>query len=674
MTDIVVNTSKTLHPVSPMLYGIFFEDINYGGDGGLYAELIANRSFEYYEREVNPPARSEDASQIHAMGWEALNGCHFTIAKRFPLSKAHCHYAHLSGKAGSGLRNLGFCGEGLAVREGQVFRFSCYARNPLPMKLTVRFTDKNGTLYGSKSFSLVRCGHGWSKYRLTLTAAASCRQVYPEILLESEGTLDLDLISLFPQDTFRNRENGMRRDIAEMLQALHPAFMRFPGGCIVEGRSFENMYRWKDTVGPLSERPTNWNRWQMEEYQLDGRSSADYFQSYGLGYYEYFLFCEDIGAKPVPVMNAGMTCQWHEALLADMDQLDRWIQDILDLIEFANGSKDSPWGRKRAEMGHPAPFGLEYIGIGNEQWGQVYFERYEAFEKILSEKHPEIKLITCAGWTAEGEDFDTAYRWMEANKNKAYAVDEHFYKSPEWFLENIRRYDSYDRSLPKVFAGEYAAHTHGDTSKRVCNWYAALCEAAFLIGVERNSDHVAMSCYAPLLGRTGHQQWQPDLIWFDSESVYGTPSYYVQLLFGNHLGASLVETCLAEAPAAPGRPADPTSPAASPSPADSPCPAALAGGAVQAASTLSGDGKTLYVKLVNLADRELEVTLKTDRPVSACRRFTLAAGLEDVNSHAEPRRVSPVEDVLPGICPDGTENLPLCLKKYSVSVLVCILI
>ena len=255
---------------------------------------------------------------------------------------------------------------------------------------------------------------------------------------------------------------------------------------------------------------------------------------------------------------------------------------------------------------------------------------------------------------------------MEANRNRAYAVDEHFYKSPQWFLENIRRYDGYDRSLPKVFAGEYASHTHEDTSKRVGNWFAALCEAAFLTGVEKNSDHVVMSCYAPLLGRTGHQQWQPDLIWFDNESVYGTPSYYVQLLFGNNLGASLVDTSLAEDTAA--------EPAASASQATAISPAALAGGAIQTSSTLSEDGKTLYVKLVNLADRNLEVTLKTDRPLSACRRFTLAADPEDVNSHAEPRRVSPVEDTLPGIRPAGTKDLPLCLKRYSVTVLACTLI
>lgn len=671
MTNITVNTSKVLNTVSPMLYGIFFEDINYGGDGGLYGELIANRSFEYYEREVNPPQGPAEAADIRTMCWEAVGDCRFSIEQRFPLSKAHKNYARLSGTAGTGLRSLGFCGEGLAVHEGQTFRFSCYARNAAPVKLTVRFTDDAGNQYGSKSFSLVRCGRGWSRYKLTLTATGSCRQVYPEIILETEGALDLDLISLFPADTFMERENGMRRDIAELLQELHPAFMRFPGGCIVEGRSFENMYRWKDTVGPLTARPTNWNRWQMEEYQINGQSSADYFQSYGLGFYEYFCLCEDLKAKPVPVMNAGMTCQWHEALLAEPDKLDLWIRDVLDLIEFANGPEDSTWGQKRAEMGHPAPFGLEYIGIGNEQWGEVYFQRYEAFQKVLSKKHPEIKLITCAGWTAEGKDFDTAYRWMNSHKEKAYAVDEHFYKSPEWFFQNIHRYDGYDRSLPKVFAGEYAAHTHEDTSQRVCNWYAALCEAAFLTGLEKNADHVVMSCYAPLLGRTGHQQWQPDLIWFDNESAYGTPSYYVQQLFGNHLGTCLVETELTENPVAAAAPKKPASPAAASSPEGAGSLAALAGSAIQAVSTLSEDGQTLYVKLVNLADRDQEIFFKTDRPVSACRRLTLAAGLEDVNSHAKPRKVYPVADTL--LAPDApnTDNLKLLLKGYSVTVLIC---
>lgn len=629
MLNLRVNTANVQNSVSPLLYGIFFEDINYGGDGGLYAELIANRSFEYYDR--------ENQTDLHQMCWETVGNCRFTIGNRFPLSQAHANYAVLSGKAGDGIRNLGFCKEGLAVKKNQTFRFSCYVRNAAPMRLTVRFAA-DGFLYGEKTFSAVRAGCGWSKYTMTLTASGDCRHVYPEILLASDGSLDIDLISLFPTDTFRGRKNGLRKDLAEMLEALHPAFMRFPGGCIVEGRSFKNMYNWKETIGALTERRTNWNRWQMDEYQLESRSSADYFQSYGLGYYEYFQFCEDIGAKPVPVMNVGMTCQWHESLLADMDKLDKWIQDILDLIEFANAPADTGWGQRRAALGHPEPFGLEYIGIGNEQWGAEYFKRYEAFEQVLSKKHPEIRLITCAGWTAEGEDFDYAYRWMNENKEKAYAVDEHFYKSKEWFWENLYRYDSYDRSLPKVFAGEYAAHSDSDTAKRVCNWDMALSEAAFLTGLEHNGDHVVMSCYAPLFGRTGHTQWQPDLIWFDNDSVYGTPSYYVQQLFSCHTGADRVELSAAADH-------DPDS--------------------LPASATLSADRSTLYIKLVNPGAAQT-VTLTPDRPFGNGTLYQLWGDPADVNSHEAPKKVFPVQSPL---CPEPDAPLSIELPACSVTVI-----
>lgn len=662
MAEIIINTSHPIRPVSPMLYGIFFEDINYAGDGGLYGELIANRSFEYYDR--------EGKSDKTKMCWETVGDCEFFVKTRFPLSRAHSHYARLSGKAGTGLRNLGFCGEGLSVHAGQVFRFSCYARNAAPLKLTLRLADRDGALYGEKTFSLMRAGHGWTKYKLTLTAEGDCKFVYPELLLESEASLDLDLISLFPADTFQNRENGMRRDLADMLQALSPRFLRFPGGCIVEGRSFENMYRWKDTVGPLTERPVNWNRWQMEEYQINGQTSEDYFQSYGIGFYEYFCLCEDLGAKPVPVLNAGMTCQWHEGLLVEPDRLEPWIQDVLDLIEFANGPADSSWGAKRAAMRHPEPFRLEYIAIGNEQWGEVYFQRYEIFQKVLRAKHPEIRLITSAGWTAEGKEFDTAYDWMRANPDKAYAVDEHFYKSPEWFLENLHRYDSYDRALPKVFAGEYAAHTHGNTPDRRCNWYAALCEAAFLTGLEKNADHVVMSCYAPLFGRTGHQQWQPDLIWFDNDSVYGTPSYYVQLLFSNHVGTELAEVKIEDPEVTEAFPAQSARPAGgkqSLSAAASPAaPAQTAQETLPTSATLSADGHTLYLKLVNLADHPKAVRIRTDRPVTGGQIYELSADPEAENSHANPLNVAPVLSELPvsaGAFPE------IVLKKYSVTVL-----
>ena len=628
MTELKINTSNTLSPVSPLLYGIFFEDINYAGDGGLYGELIANRSFEYYD--------SNGENDLRMLCWERAGDCDFSIKSRFPLSQAHGNYARLTGTQNQGIRNLGFCKEGFAVQKDMAYRFSCYARNAAPISLIIRLTDREGIPQCEKKLALVRAGHGWTRYTMTLTASKDCKYAFLEILLGKEGSVDLDLISLFPADTFHNRENGMRKDLAEMLQALSPKFMRFPGGCIVEGRSFDNMYCWKYTIGSLSARPTNWNRWQMKEYQLNGHSSEDYFQSYGLGFYEYFQLCEDLGAKPIPVINAGMTCQWHEGLLVELDRLDKWIQDALDLIEFANGPSDSPWGSIRAEMGHPEPFGLEYLAIGNEQWGEAYFERYEAFQKAISRHYPQIRLITSAGWTSEGKDFDTAYAWMRENKDKAYAVDEHFYQSPEWFLANIRRYDNYDRSLPKVFAGEYAAHTCGQTEKRESNWYAALCEAAFLTGLERNADHVVMACYAPLFGRTSHQQWQPNLIWFDNDSVYGTPSYYVQQLFSNHVGTCFVET--------------------------------LSEGTFTGiySSTLSEDGSRLYVKLVNLSGQTTSIKLKTDRPVESCVLYELSAEIDAVNSHASPNKVSPSARTLPLL---SSELPELHLPGYSVTVL-----
>ncbi len=658
MTTITVNTSKEINPVSPILYGIFFEDINYAGDGGLYAELIANRSFEYYDREGNV-----DKSK---MCWEIIGDCAFTVENRLPLSTAHKNYARLTASAGSGLRNLGFCGEGFSVKKGAEFTFSCYAKNAAPMALLLRFSDKAGNTYGEKKLSLVRVGQAWTKYTVTVTATDDCKYTYLEILMERDGSVDLDFISLFPKDTFCGRKNGMRRDISQMLKELSPKFMRFPGGCIVEGRSFENMYNWKETVGDLSKRRTNWNRWQMPDYQIEGRNSDDYFQSYGIGYYEYFQFCEDIGAKPVPVMNVGMTCQWHEALLIGMDKLDPFIQDILDLIEFANGSADSEWGKVRADMGHPEPFGLEYIGIGNEQWGDVYFERYEAFEKVLREKHPEIKLITSAGWTSHGDDFDLAYRWMNANKDKAYAVDEHFYKSPQWFLDNIHRYDDYDRNLPKVFAGEYAAHTPSDTPLRENNWHAALCEAAFLTGVEKNADHVVMTCYAPLLARTGHNQWQPDLIWFDNDSVYGTPSYYVQKLFGEYVGDTVIETVIEN---------------------NAICTNDKQTVAqkntlkyqqgIEAVSTLSADRKHLYVKLVNLQNSAQEISLQSDVAATKCTLHELCAGLDAINTHENPKNVYPITREVHFSTASAADSdlnvLKLTLKAHSVTVLDIIL-
>ncbi|MGM9936316.1 MAG: alpha-L-arabinofuranosidase C-terminal domain-containing protein, partial [Candidatus Ornithomonoglobus sp.] len=595
MTSIKIDTEKIHNEISPMLYGIFFEDINYAGDGGLYAELIANRSFSYYD--------DENSINMHKLDWESIGNAVVEIRTSEPLNSANKHYAYIKGNAGEGFGNTGFCGEGFAVKKGERYNFTCIARSAESCALEIRIRDSKNNVIAKKPITLNSTK--WNRYSLTFTAPRSVKHAYIEIVFSYGGEAEFAFISLFPQNTYKGRKNGLRADLAGMLEDLKPKFIRFPGGCVVEGRSFDTMYRWKETIGDITERPTNKNRWQMDEYQPGDNTAHDYFQSYGLGYYEYFQLCEDIGAKPVPVMNCGMTCQWHEGLLIDCDKLEPWIKDIIDLIEFANGDEGSEWGAKRIAMGHKEPFNLEYIGIGNEQWGQEYFERYEIFQKRLSELYPDIKLITCAGYAPDGDKFDFAMNWMRENKNKAYAADEHFYKTPEWFLDNTDRYDNYDRTLPKVFAGEYAAHTSRNISERRNNWYTALAEAAFLTGVERNADHVVMTCYAPLFGRTGHQQWQPDLIWFDNDSVYGTPNYYVQKLFSNYTGDNLVEAECADSD-------------------------------IKIAASITSDGSRLFVKLVNLSDKEKHTNLWTGK-YNTGTVHELSAALDAENSHTTPK-------------------------------------
>lgn len=601
-----IDENKRLFPISPMLYGVFFEDINYGADGGLYGELLANRSFEYFG----------DSDDRHGMCWEPIGKTELRTFRGEP-NGAQEWYAELCGT----VRNTGFCGDGFAVRCGEKFRFRMLATGDADV--CVRITDGE-TVLAEEHISI----NGSGDYAVSLTAAAGSGRAYLEI--SAAEKVITAFTSLFPEDTYKGRENGMRRDIAEMIADLKPAFMRFPGGCVVEGRSFEDMYRWKDTIGPIEHRRTNRNRWQLDEYHQEGGSAADYFQSYGLGFYEYFLFCEDVGAKPVPVINCGMTCQWHEGLTVERDRLGRWVDDAADLVEFANGPVTSEWGAKRAEMGHPEPFGLEYIGIGNEQWGNEYFERYEIFERELSRRCPGIRLIVSAGWNDSGPEFELAADWMKKNRNRAYAADEHFYKSPEWFIDNVSRYDGYDRSLPKVFIGEYAAHTDHDIPKRRCSWYAALSEAAFLTGVENNSDHVVMTCYAPLLARKDHWQWMPDLIIFDSGGVYGTPSYYVQKLFSENRGDTAVA-------------------------------AESDDGCVKLTASTVGDGEELIVKAVNISGEERETEIETAAEYASCEVTRLCAAPEDENSMAEPRKVYPF---VSSCAPGGRYRLP----AYSVNI------
>lgn len=622
--NIKVNTKNTIREISPILYGLFFEDINYGADGGLYSELIVNRSFEFFDK--------NNEIDLSKKSWDSVNTADFDILIDDETKNKFCF---ISGKKGDGIRNCGFCNEGFAVKINQKFNFNCYARCKTPTKIEIRAIDKINKVLFSKH--LVIDSEKWGNLQCELVSNGSNTEVFFEILLLEQGEIELDFISLTPKDTYKNRSNGLRKDLVELLEDINPKFLRFPGGCIVEGRSFPNMYNWKDTVGDIRTRKINWNRWQLDEYQPLKTDASDYFQSFGLGYYEYFLLCEDLGAKPIPVMNVGMTCQWHESLLVPLSELDKFVQDVLDLIEFANGSIDSKWGELRNEMGHPEPFNLEYIGIGNEQWGEEYFERYEKFYNIISENYPNIKLITSAGWTAEGKDFDYATNWMKKNKEKAYCVDEHFYKSPEWFLNNINRYDNYDRTMPKVFAGEYAAHTDEKIADRKNNWYSALTEAAFLTGVEKNSDHVIMSCYAPLIARSGYQQWQPNLIWFNKTSCYGTPNYYVQKLFSNLIGDKIVET-IAETKD------------------------------LEIVSSISENNKKVIIKIVNINNFDVKAKIDLDIQGFNINKHTLCSDLEDVNTFENPKNVYPKSIEIKSL---QDEQL---IKAYSVVIYeVCIL-
>jgi alpha-N-arabinofuranosidase len=499
--------------ISPKLYGIFLEDINYGCDGGLYAELVANRAFEN---------EGPDGADHRMMAWTA--SCPAEIRTENPRGEKNLHYLHLSGGAWT-LRNAGYLGQGMHAAAGADYRLTVIARGSGTVQ--ARLVTADGAVLACTDLTLEAA---FAKQTVTLTAATA-GQAWLE--LSGSGEADFDFVSLFPADTFLGRENGCRKDLAQALADLKPAFLRFPGGCIVEGRSFANMYRFRETLGPVEERRTNWNRWQLDEYQKDGNHSEDYFQTYGMGFYEFFQFCEDIGARPLPILNCGLTCQWHEGLAVPMDEMDGVIQDYFDLIEFCNGGTDTPMGRIRAEMGHPAPFKLEMIGVGNEQWNPVYFERYEVIHRAVKAQYPEIELIGCAGWTDHGAEFDAAMDWMRRTPTKPDFSDEHYYKQIDWFFRNVNRYADYDAAhLPLVFAGEYAAHAPDGRN----TLHAALAEAAFLTGVENASPHVAMACYAPLFGRIGGYQWKPDMIWFDQERCYPTVNYYVQQLFSLYRG------------------------------------------------------------------------------------------------------------------------------------------
>lgn len=518
-----VNTKKVGAAVQPTMYGIFFEDINYAADGGLYGELVKNRSFEF------PDA---------LMGWKAFGK--FEVKNDGPFERCP-HYVVLNysghNDTATGLQNEGYFGIG--IEKDEEHRFTVWAKTVSgDANVEVSLVDES-TMEEHQEFATAELkvsGNEWKKYELILKSSKTVQKANLRLLLKGKNGVALEHVSLFPKYTFKDRENGMRRDLAQALYDLHPGVFRFPGGCIVEGSSLDQRYQWKNSIGPVENRPLNGNRWLST---FNYRLFPDYYQSYGLGFYEYFLLSEDIGAEPLPVLNVGMACQFQNqndpsAHVAVKD-LQPYIQDCLDLIEFANGDVNTTWGKKRAEMGHPAPFNLKFLAVGNEQWDDLYYERLRPFVKAIKAKYPNIKLIGTSGPDSEGEMFEKG--WKAMKELKADLVDEHFYRDEHWFLSHGLRYEGYDRKGPKVFAGEYACHGKG---KKWNHFETSLYEAAFMTDLERNADVVDMATYAPLFAHVDGWQWRPDMIWYDNTRMFKSVSYYVQQMYACNKGTNVL--------------------------------------------------------------------------------------------------------------------------------------
>lgn len=596
-------------PISPHLFGVFFEDLNYAADGGLYAELIQNRSFEY--NAVEQPEWNNLTS------WEVITrgggkGA-LRAADAFPLHANNPHYAAFAIEApgeGVGLVNPGF--DGIPVTEGEKYELGFFARQNhfghrwqdvgkqgvLP--LIARLEGKDGTVLAETKFEITE--RVWQRFAATLTAGKTDPVARLVLLGTVQGGFALDEISLFPQKTFRGRANGLRADLAQAIADLKPRFMRFPGGCLVHGNGLGNMYRWQDTIGPIEQRRQQSNLW-------------GYHQTAGLGYFEYFQFCEDIGAAPVPVVPAGVCCQnsGHGIGQAGLplEQMEAYIQDVLDLIEWANGPATSKWGAKRAAAGHPAPFGLKYLGIGNEdQITPVFRERFQLIHDAVRTKHPEITLIGTSGPFPDGEDFEKG--WKIARELKVAMVDEHYYRPPQWFWDNLKRYDTYDRGGAQVYVGEYAAHD----ARRRNTLRSALAEAAFLTSLERNGDIVHLASYAPLLARRGHTQWTPDMIYFNGTQVFPSLNHAVHKLFGANAGDVHLATST-----------DTTA------------------GRLAASTVRDSKSGDLILKIVNGDDTARQLTIRFsgggNLPATAVQTVFAAASADVVNEDGAPPAVSP---------------------------------
>lgn len=612
--DFSIDVGRVGAPIQPTMYGIFIEDINFAADGGLYAELVKNRSFEFPN---------------HLQGWRV--GGNVEVREDGPFER-NPHYLRLLSSGHphkyTAVENEGFFGIGL--KKDATYRFSVWARMAKPGTkgaLQVEFIDRASMdeVQASTTAEINIDSSEWKKYEVVMTSKVTDPKAVLRVFLVGDDAIDIEHVSLFPTDTWMGRENGLRKDLAQALYDLHPGLFRFPGGCIVEGTDLQTRYQWKNSVGPVENRPLNENRWQ---HTFKYRYYPDYYQSYGLGFYEYFLLSEDIGAEPLPVLSCGLACQFQndsESAHQPVDELQSYIDDALDLIEFANGPVDSKWGAVRASMGHPKPFGLKFLAIGNEQWDQTYIDHLKPFVDAIRKAHPEIKLVGTSGPNSEGDQFD--FLWPEMKKIGADLVDEHFYRHESWFLAQGARYDSYDRNGPNVFAGEYACHGAG---KKWNHFEASLLEAAFMTGLERNADIVHMATYAPLFAHVEGWQWRPDLIWYDNLRSMRTCSWHVQNLYTTYKGTNVLSLTMdgRNVTGADGQ------------------------NGLFASCVVDADKNLVYVKVANTSERPQEIVMNFNGP----KKKHLLKGVECVTYHSddpdadntldEPNKIIPVSQPL----------------------------
>ena len=630
-----INTKKAGAKIQDTMYGLFFEDINYAADGGLYGELVKNRSFEFPQS---------------FMGWQVFGDV--KLKDDGPFERCP-HYVVLSApnhaERRTGIQNEGYFGIG--VVKGEEYRFSVWAKAPkgkatIRVQLIDQYSMGEHQEFVEQTLDITSAE--WKKYEIVLKSPETQKKANLRIFLKGENPVCLEHVSLFPVNTFKNRENGLRRDVAQALADVKPGLLRFPGGCIVEGTDLETRYQWKNTIGPVENRPLNQNRW---EHTFDYRYYPDYYQSYGLGFFEFFQFSEDIGAEPLPVLNVGMACQFQnwdkECAHVPMDQLDPYIQDCLDLIEFANGDVNTTWGKKRAEMGHPEPFNMKYIGVGNEQWDTLYYKRLTPFVKAIRAKYPNIKIVGTSGPDSEGKMFELG--WQDMKKQKADLVDEHFYRPESWFLNSGLRYENYDRKGPKVFAGEYACHGKG---KKWNHYEASILEAAFMTDMERNADVVYMTAYAPLLAHVDGWQWRPDLVWFDNTEMFKTVSYYVQQMYAKNKGTNVLKLTMDGKPVA-GQEGQ---------------------NGLFASAVLDANANTVIVKVINTGKTAQNVSLNLIglKGEKTAKTITLNHnGMDDENSIENPNKIAPVNGSVK--CEAGKKNTvlndviqPMTFRLYTI--------